>query len=953
MPATDAADLLFALGYSDPDGPDGLLNSYLEHVANGGLRRYQAILQTGAKAGEPLYVHCLTGVLTAERLRPLLGLSDVEARVLYSAFSVHDLNKVAPGAAGRPRAFNGLAEPGRVRTELEGVGVPGFFPQYLDYLEDITLLVRQHSAHYSVGAELLVVSRHPYRLPRERLTDLLVPLMRALDLLGLSSTLEEAEHKQAFLDQVHRTTPRRYTWVRHRVSEQRGLLTNVLHNAAVDFLSARFDLVPLAFYPEGVAYLADALRPPTPGPADRAALGTTVVQALAGKSRQDFRKFIRSGPSGIVVGPECLQVGVGFPEIFGAIYNLVAGRLASRRFDSEALEVKVRAALQAGLERPDLAAMVEAHLRQASVVPPTQEGMAAGDLLRAYYIFLMDHLRERVGQPWPHLYGLLGLSPLSTQVFDLVDARYQRAYVVAHARALELDALYACLLADGTALFEGATAAEVEDGSGDDPAAAGDFGAMADYAAAVLHLDFGPSAAPNFGAALRTYVAQNHRQCCHCGSEFPTGKWMAGQVPPNVGVQSYSNRLPGGSAAEPKRNVCSVCRVQFTLEKLAHHSLKASHTTFLFLFPYTYHPAAFLQAMRAEIGHLVAQDISVLFPQTDAAINDFIEARPVDIRVRLRGPQGRPYQNGIVLPHFPETIGNVLVFPLNCPGDGTAERFLFGLQTAMLLQRRFSCRAALCPTPVPTVGRAEFADLFVDGVPLGFHGLVPEPDLDGGALGRLWLDVSLLHRLRRLLYNPERQEDVLLALVRSLDSAARLGVFFAADRLLEHWASRGQPSSAQVAGRALYRSREVLPLLRELVRGDDGMQPLQRLAEMAWEGHIIGRSLERNALLKPFDLILDALEDRSPAFGDDTLQAQLVEEVFRHIEAIAPEEYRPGRTKREKVKAFVAQFFAGVLGDVYGGSTPRLLADKRNLRSAYLFYLREQIPVKSAAVGSE
>ena len=36
-----------------------------------------------------------------------------------------------------------------------------------------------------------------------------------------------------------------------------------------------------------------------------------------------------------------------------------------------------------------------------------------------------------------------------------------------------------------------------------------------------------------------------------------------------IGVQSFSNRLEGGSSREPKRNVCDVCRAQFILEKLA------------------------------------------------------------------------------------------------------------------------------------------------------------------------------------------------------------------------------------------------------------------------------------------------------------------------------------------------------------------------------------------------
>src|SRR5258708_23726411 len=36
-------------------------------------------------------------------------------------------------------------------------------------------------------------------------------------------------------------------------------------------------------------------------------------------------------------------------------------------------------------------------------------------------------------------------------------------------------------------------------------------------------------------------------------SPLPAEEWMAGQVPGNIGVQSFSNRLEGGSKYEPKR----------------------------------------------------------------------------------------------------------------------------------------------------------------------------------------------------------------------------------------------------------------------------------------------------------------------------------------------------------------------------------------------------------------
>jgi len=119
-----SSDLYFALGW-DEDESDSIMSNFIKYVANGGLQRYKTIFQTGAKRGEPLYNHVLNMIFVAERLRPLLDLSDVEAQALYSAIPVHDLNKVVDQSN---ISFNSLATLEAVREELERINVPEFFP---------------------------------------------------------------------------------------------------------------------------------------------------------------------------------------------------------------------------------------------------------------------------------------------------------------------------------------------------------------------------------------------------------------------------------------------------------------------------------------------------------------------------------------------------------------------------------------------------------------------------------------------------------------------------------------------------------------------------------------------------------------------------------------------------------------------------------------------------------
>lgn len=128
------------------------------------------------------------------------------------------------------------------------------------------------------------------------------------------------------------------------------------------------------------------------------------------------------------------------------------------------------------------------------------------------------------------------------------------------------------------------------------------------------------------------------------------------------------------------------------------------------------------------------------------------------------------------------------------------------------------------------------------------------------------------------------------------------------------------------------------------------MQELKELATYAAQNSIRGSTFKRNSLLKPLDIILQEL-DRCPA-PDNANELELVRAgtkglIFDHLERIADSEYKPGRTKRDKVNHYVDLFFDGVLDKAHHGKVNRLLNRERLIRSAYLFYVREAIPVKS------
>ena len=128
---------------------------------------------------------------------------------------------------------------------------------------------------------------------------------------------------------------------------------------------------------------------------------------------------------------------------------------------------------------------------------------------------------------------------------------------------------------------------------------------------------------------------------------------------------------------------------------------------------------------------------------------------------------------------------------------------------------------------------------------------------------------------------------------------------------------------------------------------------LRRLAQLAWKSGLRGRSLEKSALLHPVDEVFAKLRHPTGQVDREALKAAAVQDIFDHLSRIADERYKPGRKKWEATVEFVDLWFDNILDGVYQGNLRKLLADEKLIRSAYHFYIREQIPRRRAKEGPE
>ena len=948
-----------------PTNEDAIITRYIEYVADDGLLPYKATIHysetAGGKAGESLYSHILNGIFVLDALRHALALSDEETQVLFTAFTIHDINKMVEGQA----KYKQIATRETVSTKIVEIKLDCFFPGYDAYLDDIIEMIKQHSAHLSESLATLDL-RRSYKLG-DRLKQL-VFLMRAADGIDLSHSLDEPRHKANFLFQLNSTSDTQYDFFTHRVAEQRGSFTNIIHNAAIEELRERFGLAPLLLYPEGTAYLCPRGKQPAIDDAVIVAIAERVATTLNQMTGQGFREFIRPINMGITVDRKCLDLNLPFATIFDAICTIVQKRLIKadklQRLGDDSIKrthklLEKRPAASTDHERQVTEGILA--LLAAGPVPQTQAGMRNGELIRSYYIFLIEHFAHAISAPWERIYTLLDIPADRRAVYNGFDARMDRAYALAVELTLSEQELIIRIKRDGAGLLA--------DRQGADPR----LPILVEYLRHVLTFSAQRRAAADFAAALPGYVRQQHKQCVQCNLSLPTQKWSSGNVRSDIKVQLFSNRL-GGGPGEPVKRVCGICETQFLVEKLNYREIRNEQTIYLHLFPYSFHTAPFLNGMRTTIrrinrgdmlaGALRLNDVDRQMRAAAArpAVNLKATRPAVNLKATTRTKENKAQPYGMYLPRYSETLGSMMTFPINPPSDeNDTQKFLFVLQHALLLQRHFGCKVLVSTSATPSLDKESFGDVYFDLTPLSARGLIRQNDYheyqlntrNPGSLRHLWSQIGWLLNVRA--HVATRKNDAMAGLVMAM-AEHPMQVFYAAEKLAE---GKVREDKAGDAGWMLRSIADDVRALAMSIGGsemDELDQQLQRLAEIAWKGGLRGQSLEKNSIMAPLDEVLRKLSVQSVELTPALLQSAAAIDLYEHVKRIresSGQKFSPSRLQAAS-EEFVRVFFEDVFAGIYHGKVARLLSHEKILRSAFHLYIRRQIPRKAApAAGTE
>ena len=241
---------------------DHVLQDYVEIVGPQMQKEYTLRSAKGSSVeryahndDQSMLTHVLNGVFPTLQIVRESGaaLSGIEKKIYLIAYTLHDLDKLVNVRDLSVADANKKSEFYRYLDNwVERLHFDVFCPEYDEYQEDIGYLILNTQVKY--GADLnpqnfdrqLPSSRHPFLQKMCRCSDLIAYFMK-----NPASFLE----RQDIQDSLTHLSRGKLVFAYHKVSENRGMLTNVINNAVLAEMRDNFGWKPFLFFPTGVTYL--------------------------------------------------------------------------------------------------------------------------------------------------------------------------------------------------------------------------------------------------------------------------------------------------------------------------------------------------------------------------------------------------------------------------------------------------------------------------------------------------------------------------------------------------------------------------------------------------------------------------------------------------------------------------------------------------------------------------
>lgn len=544
--------------------------------------------------------HLVNGMLPARRIAWLLrnwGAKGVRYwdentdRLFIAGFMLHDFTKIPTvkqvlTAAG----FKEMEAPSqRQIPTLEGIfldwcgrlGLDAFL-QLLGgsaaILHDL-LYVALNTQQFSGTAHapgLLPNTRldsNVYTLAAEvsHLADLLAYVAPTPRALVAHNTIQEVLTRLAFAPELSQKVVARLAY--HHVAENRGLLLNLIHNAAIDALHIEGQRVPLLYAPSGVVYLERYDTPDMPTPADLTAHIVSQIRQMTGAQMVERKKGVKLGKDG-------LRADESYNDLFDLrqVIEVSPGLTLLIRSNAPQYIDKMKAASYPGSAElpPSSTEKADPRLRQmaewaslleiqvedrypefhSAFIAQVLESWDLSDLATAFEAARTFKPEQRDGTGiryhwyWAATHALSRYNADPTAVLEWLEKSCEQL---------------AALLPDDLP-----TSAQANEETWDD---------LTDYISHVLTLSDKKGAGVGNAQELKRYTRSKGGRggavCALCGSDYITRKQAETAVAFQPGV--YTARVRIG-ASDNKRSICSICGLEQLLRQLFVENLDTGGT---------------------------------------------------------------------------------------------------------------------------------------------------------------------------------------------------------------------------------------------------------------------------------------------------------------------------------------------------------------------------------------
>lgn len=879
--------------------PKTLEERYFSEIRPQLYALHAAHQQRGVRQSRTLAEHLDSACQFVLTVSKMAGVPDDKRAVILAATAVHDLNKL--DARGR-NVMTLARDKAFLREQLEKAGVSSFVSGEAE-LELARRLIERHSGHNASDGALF--------LPEDPQIKRWAAILIAADLFDLELSADDLTKKLQKELTVALNRPSKL--FRIRVSEDRGYMTALLLTACEEIL-IEYNLTPLAIFPDGELFEGEVF-PDIDLVPKIAARWQSKIDDVFGNN---IDQLVKPGNNGIRIMPQAVRQDL--KEVVKVFLFHVEKKKAG--YKREKIQTDISKHI---LSKVDPTILATANSVGLSPVSNAEEFALSEGLKGVFVSYRKVKPEISVHQVWDKIAHHVGLTEEQRKALQPFDEQYGRSLLAAKAVTNGMEGIRAALM-ESLEMRKGSTDNESEEVEASEE--------LIDLVTKTLNL---PHANRLAGfEELDAYTQANPRQRCSLGPTVSKVEDLA-SMPVGTKVQVFSNRLPGGSTAEPRRQAESTTLLAYQLLAIGANFPAVKNEP-----PYYLH-LALPEGSCPELLRIWRECLRD-FARTNA------NGGPVSVDVvKLYRENSVEFTAnkvvGVAFPKRPEFVHNIVPLPMVWGEANTSVALLNSLRLGLELSLSFDFGFPfVLSSSLQIEPSTEFYGR-VEGIPTSFSQL-----LGSGRYSREEAEVvrdrlRWLGNLVQAVASIKHFDDCLYDLARATTKP------FSLYYVLLRWILREQ-SDPNLESYWLKIRVPLNNLLESLMPNDNTKLTLylKEAAQLAAEANLKGSSFNRTSITKPFTDFLKDVRSCKGYEDLDYLFAALSQKFHNHLDRIW--DYKVGETKLNQITQYY-NILRKLYEEVYHARPEKLLNDRENLTAAYLFFWQEAYQAVKARKEAE